>query len=617
MLLPRFIKKMLAVFRGRVSPVFIFLSIMLGFWFGLVPGFSGFHLVLAVLVLVLNIHLGLFLLSAGVGKTLCFAAAPLLYHAGVATHDYLSWLLSLLASLPVIAITDFSKYSVAGALVVGPIIGAVAGLLMARSVIGFRKKLLKFEEGSERFKKWYSNRWVRILDRLLIGKRTKDAKSLFMAKKKVVRKVGVALAVVVLAAGAAAVSIVRDEAVRDYAAGTLTRANGAEVNLEEVNLSVLEGVASASGIQVTDPENPQNNQVYVGKIAADASVYNLLVGKLVMDSVEVSDVKFDQKRATPGQVAKTEDRPPIFDPNDFKIEVADLAKLETYLRDAKALKERLQKLRRWLPKPKKEAAKTPRQVPEEYLGYLRARSIAPASPRVLAKQTLLDHLEIPSLLFGDSKVLLTNINDAPSAAKLPITLEIESYDTPARLRLTVDCSTQAEAVQVSGSFEGLDLGKMQLSRNAGLMFKSGMASGGLTGDVTDGIIDLTIDVAVRDLQAQAQGDGILGLGSKSTSDVLDVLENLNTTMRVVGPVSEPRLSFDVKGLQASFKEALVKAGRERLTEEIDKRLGKELEEKLGDKVPEELKDVLKKPTDLIDGLGGLLGGKNKKEQEEK
>ena len=68
MLLPRSIRKMLAVFRGSVSPVLIFLSIALGFWFGLIPGWSGFHTVIVAVVFVLNVHLGLFLLSAGIAS---------------------------------------------------------------------------------------------------------------------------------------------------------------------------------------------------------------------------------------------------------------------------------------------------------------------------------------------------------------------------------------------------------------------------------------------------------------------------------------------------------------------------------------------------------------------
>ena len=70
MILPRSIRKMLAVFRGSVAPPLICLSVLLGFWFGLIPGWSGLHTLLVVVVLILNVHLGLFLLSAALGKAL-------------------------------------------------------------------------------------------------------------------------------------------------------------------------------------------------------------------------------------------------------------------------------------------------------------------------------------------------------------------------------------------------------------------------------------------------------------------------------------------------------------------------------------------------------------------
>ncbi len=58
MILPRPIRKILAIFRGSVSPVMIFISITLGFWFGLVPDFAGIHVAVLVLVFLLNVHLG-------------------------------------------------------------------------------------------------------------------------------------------------------------------------------------------------------------------------------------------------------------------------------------------------------------------------------------------------------------------------------------------------------------------------------------------------------------------------------------------------------------------------------------------------------------------------------
>ena len=619
MILPKFIRKLIAVLRGGVSPVIIFLSIMLGFWFGLVPGWSGLHTGLIIVVLVLNIHTGLFLLSGALAKSLCFAAAPVLYHVGAWIQSYLSFILRLLESVPVIGITDFNRYSVAGAVVLGPVIGAIAGLLMARSVIGFRRKLLKFEDGSDKFKKWYSNRWVRILDRLLIGKRTKDAKSLFTAKTKYVRKAGVALAVLVLAASVIATNLIKDSTIKDYASSKMTQANGAEVNLEKLNLSALTGSVSASGIQVTDPENPQNNQVSIEKVAADASLYNLSLGKLVMEQVELSNIKFNQKRSTPGSIAEPDarEKPPIFDPCDFKLENIDLNKLDTYFKDAKALKEKLQKLSKWLPKADdKKTATQPGHIPQKYLDYLQARAMVSASPRILAKRAILDNVQIPSLIFGNSKILLTNLNDSPQTARLPITFEMNSHDTPASINVTIDFGSKDQVPKLTGKFDSFDLSKIQtgLSSNAGLMFESGVASGQFSGTATNESLDLTMDIAISNFKAKGQGKGVLGLGSDTTSQAFDALKELKTTIRVVGPVTEPRLVFDVKGLTDEFKQALVKAGKERLANEIDSRLGKQIDEKLGDKVPEEIKDALKKPEDLLKGLGGLLDGKKDKEE---
>jgi len=427
MILPRFIKKLLAVFRGSVAPPLILLSVLAGFWFGLMPGFSGLHTVLLVVVLVLNVHLGLFLLFLGIGKALSLAAAPLLYYTGVWVHAHLSGLLAALSSIPVVGMTDFRKFALAGALILGPIIGAIAGLFLAFSVINFRKMMMKLDDKSEKFRVWYSKTWVRILDRLIIGKRAKDVKSMF-AKAKYVRKAGVVLAVLLVGGFFAASHFLQDTMIKRYATNTLTKANGAEVNLEDLGISVLGGSVSAAGLQVTDAQKPAQNQVAVEKIAADASVLSLLLGRLVLENVELSGVAFNQTRQTPGKVLEApvkEEEP--FDPCEYQVGVEDIEKLEKYVKDAKKIKEQLEKLRKWLPKGKDEEAPVEaEQLPEKYLDYLKARAQTAPFPRVLAKHVLGDKIEIPSELFGNSKLVMTNLSDAPAAVGEPITLELTS-----------------------------------------------------------------------------------------------------------------------------------------------------------------------------------------------
>ena len=607
--IPSPIRKLLKILRGGVSPVIIFISIMLGFTFGLIPGFSGLHAVLIALVFLLNVHLGMFLLSAALGKALCFAAAPVLYHIGMAAQGYLSGLLKFLATIPIIGITDFNRYAVVGGLIAGPVIGVVVGLFMAWSVISFRRTLLKVEEGSDKFKKWYSNRWIYILDRILVGKRTKDAKSLFTAKTKIIRKAGVVFAVILLVIFGGAFHYLKDTRIKEYAAVKLTQLNGAEVNLETLKLSILNGEASISGIQVTDANNPVNNQIAVENISADASVYDLTLGKVVLDKVRLSDVQFGQKRQTPGKVIETKaEEPQVFDPCEYKVAVEDISKLDKYFENAKAVKEWLKKARQWLPDPNdKEGGAPAEKAPIKYLDYLIARADVPTSSRFLAKNVLLEKVGIKSPVFGSSNISMENLNDAPSATALPINLKVKSNDTPLEMNITFDYSSGKKVPKVTGNFTKLDLSKLQsnLSSGAGLSFTSGLASGQFNGLITSESIDLTVDLEIQNMQASSQGDGILGLGGQTTSEAFKILKDLKTTIKIVGPTTEPRLVFDTHGLQDSIKQALVKAGKDRLAEEIDK----QVEKQLGDKVPGELKDVIKEPKDLIKGIGGLLGGK--------
>jgi uncharacterized protein (TIGR03546 family) len=624
MLLPGFVSKLLAVLRGNVAPPLIFVSVLLGIWTGMMPGWSGLHTALVVLVLVINVHIGLFILALGVGKAISLAAAPVLYHTGVWVHAHLAGVLAGLSSVPVVGITDFNRLAVAGGLVLGPIVGAICGIILAIFVFSFRRTMLKLNEKSERFRKYYSKFWVRLLDRILIGKRTKDVNAMF-AKAKYIRKVGVVLAVLLVGGFLAGVHFLQGTVVKGYAVTALTQANKAEADIDTLGISVLGGDVAVSGLQLTDPKNPQQNQLTIEKMEANASIYELLLGKVVIEKAELTAVRFNQLRQTPGKVLEQVVKEKPFDPNAYKVSVEDLAKLEKYVKDAKKLKEQLEKLRNWLPESKKggpadanQPAVAVEKAPENYLDYLSTRLLTPATPRILAKLLLADKTEIPSALFGNSKIEVTNISDAPQAAKLPITMQIKSYVTSAVLKAVADYS-KGGTPEISGTFEGFDLSKLKdLSQDAGLSFQSGQAAGTFKGTLTKENVDLTIDLSLKNLQAQGTGKGVLGLGAEQTSQVMQVLKELSTTIRVVGSPTDPRLVFDTKGLTKEFQDALVQAGKERAIQEVNKQVQKQLDGKLGEKLPDGVKDALKQPSTkgLTDSIGGLLGGKKKQEQKQ-
>ncbi len=606
MLLPSFVRKLSGVFRGNVAPPLIILTTLLGFWFGMTPGWTGLHIAMIVLVLVINVHLALFLLSLAVGKALSLAIAPVLYHTGIWVQGSLGGLLTFLSSVPIVGLTDFSQFAVAGALILGPAVGLVAGLVMAFLVIRFRRTMMSFDEKSEKFRKWYSHPSVRFLDWLIIGKRTKDVKSMFK-KAAYIRKVGVVLAVIVVGAFLVAVHFLQGSTVKSYATGTLARINGAEVDLARLNISVLGGSVSAEGFQMTDAKKPQQDQLVIEKMSAAASVYDLTLGRLVMDKVELTGMKFGQARQTPGTVIEKPAEPPA-DPCSYSVDVKDLQKLDKYVKNAQQVKEWLQKLSNWLPKSKKETpAAAKEETPTTYLQYLTVKALSSPTAKVWAKQVLADKVAVPSSLFGNSKIEVLNLSDAPRAINDPVTFQMTSNETGAVLKATMDYSKSGPPV-INGTFEGFDLSKIQslLGNEAGIAFQSGKASGTFTGQLTSDVVDLSINLSMTNLQAKGEGKGVLNLGADKTTEVMQALNELGTTIRVVGPTSEPRLVFDTKGLTEEFNNALVKAGKQKLQTELDSAIQKNL----GNKVPTELKDTVQKGGQgIVEGLGGLLGGK--------
>jgi hypothetical protein len=573
------------------------MSVGLGLWFGLMPGFSGIHAIMIVLLVLLNLPIGGFIVCAGLGKTVSLAIAPVLYHAGLFVQGHLGGLIGVLDRIPIVAITSFDRPALVGALVIGPILGVVLGWAAGRVVLMFRKTWLRLEENSEKLRAWQSKKWVRALDWIMLSASAKDAKTAMAARTVYIRKGGVILAVLLLVIFGVASFFFRNEAIRAKGQRLLTQANGATVDIAKVDLSPASGKVAIEGLGFTDSQNPAQNKFQVAEVSTQADMYQLSLGKLVLDQVKVSDIGFNQARATPGQVLPKAPE----DPNskwtwkDLGVTPENIGK---YVQDANQIKAWIEKIRPYLPSGKKEAP----AAPHKYLEYLTATGINQAY-RVLAKNIVLDKVHLPDSTFGTSRMTLSNLNDAPVAAGLPIELAVQSEQGP-KLNLAMHFDSPDTAGKVTGKFEGLDLGKLQSGLNKGnaLSFKGGKVGGQFEGRLTQQGVDLTVTAKLSDLQAATGGQGFLGLDAKTAQEVFSTIKDLDVKLQIVGPLTNPKIAFDTKGLESTLKDKLIQAGKQRAVDELNKQIDK----KLGDKVPSQLKDVIK--PGLQDGLKGLLGG---------
>ncbi|MFC1763093.1 hypothetical protein ACFL6U_13555 [Planctomycetota bacterium] len=598
MFMPRKIKKIIRLLRGQVSPLLAGLSVGLGFWFGLMPGFYGIHALLLVILLLLNIPIGLFILFIGIGKAISLAIAPLLYHSGNFIAEHLSGIITLFGKIPIAGMSDFSHPALVGGLLLGPILGILVGFGFGQMILGFRKTWLKLEENTEKFNAWYNKGWVKLVDRIVIGKRgAKDARQALEARSKLFRKAGVALAAILLVILLVISMLFQKQVVRKQAVTKLSQANGATVDIKELNLSPFSGTMELTGLGVADRENLNKNAVQVGQASARANVYQMSLGKLVMEQVKVSDVTFGQTRPTPGALiasdAASSDSTDTQEPGRRETPDVNGTDLQQYLNKYEDFKAWLEKIKPWLPQGKD--ADAPEETPHKYLDYLFAKGGPEAAVRMLAKEIILEKVLLSDKQFGSSTLQFTNLNDAPQAAKLPIGMRIDSEQGPS-LEMQMHFDDPETPGKVSGSFAAFDLSKLQsdLKSDNAVQFQSGLASGTLTGAITRDWIDLTVSAKLTDLQASAQG-GLFGLDANTTRQAFEMIKELDATLNINGPLSDPKVSFAATDL----KQQILDASKQRLLKEVD--------DQIKNKAPEEVQELLK-DDGFRKGLEGLMKG---------
>jgi uncharacterized protein (TIGR03546 family) len=608
-MIPKPIKKWIAVFRGDVAPVLIVLSATLGMWFGMMPGFYGLHLAILLVAVVVNIHIGLFILWAAIGKAAALAAAPLLYHTGVWAHAGLGSVFALLAGIPIVGVTDFSRFAVAGAMVAGPAVGVLCGLLLARSVKTFRRNWLKLEDNSEAFKRWRQKGWVKLLDRILIGK-SADVRAVLDKRPKYIRIVGVVLAIVLFATASASIVLVRGDVLQQTAGRLLSQVNGAQVDLAGFDLAPLDGRLTVDRVEATDARAPARNRFQTGTLTADVSLWHLATGRLVLDEIEVSDVALDQPRDIPGEVLRSpvpeEDAP--FDGGQFDLPDVDVAKLETLFQNAKDIRDKLQRIGEWLPVGGKTAEESADSVPESYLAYLRARASSPVAPRIVLRRVELQGVALSGL--GTSNITCTELSDAPRANRQPLGVDIHVPASDSRVHIVFHHENADGGAEISAELKNIELQQLQqeLRPQNPIVFENGTASAVVEGRASRSDVDLRAAVVAKDLQVRSAGDGLLDLDPQLAREAASALRHIETELRIVGPPGAPRVAFDGPGIGSALQAALVDAGKAELARRLNTALG----DRLPEGVPE-LSDPAAVGEAAKSALGNLIEGATEEE----
>lgn len=639
MFLLRLVREFGKLLRGGAGTRDIFLGGLLGVLIGMIPGINLSLFLALFLLLILNANVGIALFGFVLGKALCLILQPVTFQIGYTLiHQIgLEGLFRVLSDTPVFALLNLHVYCLTGGLPIALIIGSVFGLAVALFIRGARMGIIAAASRSEKVRKAGQNKFVRFLLWLAFGPQKKELAEILKRKSPLFCRKGLALSGLLVILFVVLEFFFLNTFVKATLESELSAANGAEVNLGSVHLSLLGGEFSLQNIQVGDPEKPTHNLFQAGEITADLGVLDLLAKRYAMDLLKVSNVDFDVERAKPARVYRKE-----------KEEAEEAEKeepedsLNRIFEKIEWVKEHLKKLKEYLERRKaeEEGEKEEEKAEEEkeglmergrnhgYLG-LSAKNFAARHPTWLIRKIIVDGIAFaregePQKLEG------SDLSSHPELHQKPMELKLSSSkgdQTTALLALHFEAPDALHRFQVN--FRDIALGdSIRLSHDAPLDVQEGKARINADGQFSAGKLDIPFTVVVENLKAKVrEGRPVLGLDPKTAQEIFRVLEQIEITGLLTGSLESPRVQLDEKEILSSLKDALLKAGKEelarraneqlekwteKLSEKAKEALGEKLEERIPGKVKEILKDKVPKELDkLLPGFG------KKKEKKEK
>ncbi|MFP3982866.1 MAG: DUF2062 domain-containing protein [Desulfurivibrionaceae bacterium] len=608
MFLLKLIRKFGKLVRGGVSPRQITLGALLGFLIGMMPGFNLSVLLVALLLLVLNAHIGIALMGLALGKLLMYLLAPVTFQIGFALiHNIgLEGLFRALANTPVLALLDLHVYSLIGGLPIAIVVGLIFAWIMNRFVQSLRKGIIEATEHSERMRKLAGNMIVRFFMRIVFGKQKEDIQELLQKHPPLFRKSGLGLAAAVLVIGVVVEFLLLDTLFAVGLKKGLEAANGAEINLAEADLSLAKGRMGLRGLQITDPAKPTHNSFQAKHVSADLSLKNLLRKRYVIDLLAVETVQFNNQRTSPGQVFEKPPEPP---PEKEKNKI-------DYLEKAQTIRGYLAKLQKYLEKinvqQKKEekrekAHKSILLDTAENRGYLAlsAKDFFANQPTWIIRNVKVDGVSVPKLSkpqYIDGR----NVSSHPELVSGPMAFKMAAGpDEPSTGALQFNFHDPGALHEFSLSLNELSLDQDGiLSEDAPVVIKDGEADVDIQGRFSSKEIDFPFTVGLSRLQAQnREGESVLGMDPETAGEVFKNIDSFKLGGRISGSLSSPRLMIDTGKTVDSLKSALARAGKQRLMGEVDKQVEKttgKLKEEAGKKIEEQ--------------VGGMLGGEKEKEE---
>jgi len=594
----------------------LIMACFVGSLIGFVPGgldHPALLLCWLLLLVVLNANIGVALGAVALAKLVSLLLMPVSFAVG-------RWLLEgpgeglavWACNAPILALFDLEYYVLSGGIVLGGLFGLVAGMLLAKTVRGFRRKLAALEEGSEGYQKLTSRRSTRFLLWLVLGKKRGEHSYVDLLAGRFgnpIRKSGLIVAALFVLTFLFVPDLLSGPFLTSAARNGLSSANGATVDLGRLSLDTKAGRMTLDGLAIADRESLAFDLLRAARIEADGSMEDLLRGRLAFDRLVVLQGRHDVKRQSPGVLFANDHGPDEADEEpDIRVPGRHLG---AYLADAEQWKQRLDQLRGWLddltpdgsgdgsragPGDESFEQRLAREVAEQGYARMRAGHLVREAPGFVVHELIADGLSSSHLPDDPIDVRVTNISSAPELSDEPLRMTLRSRSGQFDVEIALGGPSASAADNVV---------RFHLS---GLPVERVSESLAVDGDAP--IKGGTLDISLDGTWAQA-GVGHLDLPLLVTLNGVTVglpggprtVDGVTLTFHVSGPIDDPTVRFDAD----SLTDSLLAGARDEVEGEIDRRT-QELKDEI-DSRRDELK--AKSQAKLGKMLGDLFAGKQK------
>jgi uncharacterized protein (TIGR03546 family) len=572
------LRKIARLLRGKVTPFQIIAGCLLGTMLGFMPGWAhapGLIAALSLGLILINANLLLAGLVGLAARLLALLLLPVTFQVG---HFLLDGpargFFKLLVNTPVLALFGFDSYVATGGLAVGGLLGLAAGLLMARAVTAFRRRMADAGRHSARYQELMGKKWMRFGVFVLAGGGMKQPDYAALLQKHTgnpIRPLGAVLVVLSLALGVILCQFFASTIVTTALRDGLEQANGATVDLAGADIDLKAGRMVLRGLAAADPNALDTDLFRAERIEADISGVSLLRKRLQLDRVVITGATSGEPRRVPGRRIASAAEP------SSPIKWPDAKSIGDCIKNARVWRERLAQAQKWLDQLSgSDAAKGP-AAGESLEARLQRTAAAQGYANVTAAHLVTG---APTLLISDLQANKVTVRTIPGES-----LDFTAHNLSTQPALAggapeISITSASDRIGFHASFAGLSRAGGDNSitfHYRGLPVDRVMQSLKLTGGTTlkggtidlaaqgrylagDGTIDLPLDTTLRDTT--------LTLNGRATK-----ISSFTLPIGLTGPLDNPRIKIDAQSLGKLALQAGADALRDKAAEQLKGQAG--------------------------------------------